>query len=41
VQTLGGGGILFDLDPAKKVVSMAAADAGYLRSTYTAGTDFC
>jgi len=41
VQTLGGGGILFDLDPAKKVTSMAAADAGYLRSTYTAGTEYC
>ena len=41
VQTLGGGGILFELDPTKKVASMAAADAGYLRSTYTAGSEYC
>jgi hypothetical protein len=41
VQTLSGGGILFELGPDKKVISMAAADAGYLRSTFTAGTEYC
>ena len=41
VQTLSGGGILFDLDPAKKVLSMAAADAFYLRSTFNSGAEYC
>lgn len=41
IQTLSGGGILFELDPAKKVMSMAAADAAYLRNTYSAGTEYC
>jgi predicted small lipoprotein YifL len=41
IQTLSGGGILFELDAGKKVVSMAAADAAYLRNAYTAGTEYC
>jgi hypothetical protein len=41
IQTLSGGGILFELDASKKVVSMAAADAAYLRNAYTAGTEYC
>ena len=41
VQTLSGGGILFELDPAKKVMSMAAADAFYLRNTFNSGAEFC
>jgi hypothetical protein len=41
VTTLSGRGILFDLDPAKKVMSMAASEAVYLKSSYLGGTDFC
>jgi hypothetical protein len=41
VQTLAGGGILFDLDASKKVLSMAAADAHFLRMSFNGGTDFC
>jgi hypothetical protein len=42
VSTLSGRGILFDLDPGKKVISMIAGDAAYLSTTYrTAGAHFC
>jgi len=41
VQTLSGGGILFDLDATKKVQSMTAGDAAFLRTSFTGGTDFC
>jgi hypothetical protein len=40
VTTLSGRGILFELDSGKKVVSMAAAEAGYLRSSFVGGTGF-
>jgi hypothetical protein len=41
VTTLSGRGILFELDSGKKVVSMAAAEAGYLKSSFVGGTGFC
>ncbi len=41
VTTLSGRGILFDLDASKKVISMVAGDAAYLKSSYQGGTDFC
>lgn len=41
VTTLSGRGILFDLDASKRVVSMAAGDAAYLKSSYLRGTGFC
>jgi hypothetical protein len=41
VTTLSGRGILFELDPSKRVVSMAAADARYLKSAFMGGTEFC
>jgi hypothetical protein len=41
VTTLSGRGILFDLDPSMKVMSMTAGEASYLRSSYVAGTTFC
>jgi hypothetical protein len=41
VRTLSGRGILFDLDEDKRVVSMAAGDTAYLRSSFVGGTDFC
>ncbi|HET6213779.1 MAG TPA: hypothetical protein VFE14_13025 [Micromonosporaceae bacterium] len=41
VTTFSGRGILFDLDPGKKVISMVAGDAGYLKASYLGGTDFC
>ena len=41
VQTLSGGGILFELDPAKKVMSMTAGDAAFLRTSFNGGTNFC
>jgi hypothetical protein len=41
VTTLSGRGILFELGPGKTVVSMAAADAGYLKANFVGGTDFC
>jgi len=41
VTTTSGRGILFDLNTQGAVISMAAADADYLRSSYQNGTDFC
>lgn len=41
VTTGSGRGILFDLDSTLKVITMAAADAAYLKSSYLGGTDFC
>jgi hypothetical protein len=41
VTTISGGGILFDLNAQGAVISMAAADADYLRTSYQHGTDFC
>jgi hypothetical protein len=41
VQTLSGGGIMFELDPGQKVLSMAAADAFYLRNTFNSGSEYC
>ena len=41
VQTLSGGGILFELDAAKKVTSMTAGDAAFLRTSFNGGTNFC
>jgi len=42
VQTLGGSGILFELDPNDKVATMyAASDAFYLKNTFAGGTPFC
>jgi hypothetical protein len=41
ITTLSGGGILFDLDANKKVISMAAGDAASLKSTYVGSTQFC
>jgi len=41
VITLSGRGILFDLNTQGAVISMAAADASYLRTHYQNGTDFC
>ncbi|HEY3007514.1 MAG TPA: hypothetical protein VGJ63_05540 [Micromonosporaceae bacterium] len=41
VTTMSGRGILFELDSGKKVVSMAAAQAGYLKSSFVGGTGFC
>ena len=41
VQTIGGRGILFDLDEGKRVATMIAGDATYLRATYTGGADWC
>jgi hypothetical protein len=41
VTTLSGRGILFDLDPAMKVMSMTAGEAGFLKSSYEGGTNFC
>jgi len=41
VITLSGRGILFDLNAHGAVISMAAADASYLRTHYQNGTDFC
>ena len=41
VITLSGRGILFDLDAAGAVVSMAAADASYLRTSYQNGNGLC
>ena len=36
-----GRGILFDLDEDDEVFTMTAADAGYLKSSYENGTDYC
>ena len=41
VITLSGRGILFDLNAQGTVISMAAADANYLRTSYQKGKDFC
>jgi len=41
VTTISGRGILFDLDPGKKVMSMVAGESSYLRTSYLGGTDFC
>jgi hypothetical protein len=41
VQTLSGGGILFELDAAKKVMAMSAGDAAFLRTSFNGGTNFC
>ena len=42
VKTTSGRGILFDLDPgSKKVISMIAGDATYLKTSYLGGTDYC
>jgi hypothetical protein len=41
VTTLSGRGILFDLNARGAVSSMAAADAGYLRTNYQNGKGFC
>ena len=41
VITLSGRGILFDLDPSKRVIAMIAGDAVFLRTSYLGGTDFC
>jgi hypothetical protein len=42
VKTTSGRGILFDLDPGtKKVITMIAGDAAYLKSSYLGGTDYC
>jgi len=41
VTTTSGRGVLFDLDAGKKVVAMLVGDAAYLKSSYSAGTDFC
>lgn len=41
VTTISGRGILFDLNAQGAVISMAAADADYLRTSYQNGTDFC
>jgi predicted small lipoprotein YifL len=41
VTTLSGRGILFDLDPNKKVIAMLAGDANFLKVTYVGGGNFC
>jgi hypothetical protein len=41
VTTLSGGGILFDLNAQGTVISMAAADPDFLRTSYENGTDYC
>ena len=41
VTTVSGRGILFDLNPHGVVLSMAAADAIYLKASYQHGTNFC
>jgi hypothetical protein len=41
VTTLSGRGILFDLNAQGAVISMAAADASYLRTGYHTGTGLC
>ncbi len=41
VSTLSGQGILFELDPGQRVISMMAGDAAYLRNTFTGSGKFC
>ena len=41
VTTISGGAILFDLNAKGVVISMATADADFLRTSYQGGTDFC
>jgi hypothetical protein len=41
VQTLGGGGILFELNESGEVDVMYAGLASFLRSTFNAGQPFC
>jgi len=41
VQTLAGGGILFELNENEEVTAMYAAQANYLRNTYTPGAPLC
>jgi hypothetical protein len=41
VITINGRGILFTLSSNQMVVSMAAADSGYLRLSFNNGTPFC
>ena len=41
VQTLGGGGILFELNANKDVDAMYAGDAMYLRNTFQVSGTFC
>jgi hypothetical protein len=41
VITLSGRGVLFDLNAQGAVISMAAADAVYLRTSYQNGAGFC
>jgi hypothetical protein len=41
VSTLSGQGILFELDPGLRVISMMAGDAAYLRNTFTGGGKYC
>lgn len=41
VTTLSAQGILFDLDENKKVISMAAGDSGFLRTSFQGGTNYC
>jgi len=41
VQTLDGGGILFELNEGDEVTAMYAGEAPYLRTTYLAGGPWC
>jgi hypothetical protein len=41
VTTSSGRGMMFDLDQAKKVFSMVAGDATFLKDSYMNGTDYC
>jgi hypothetical protein len=41
VTTDSGRGLLFDFDQNKKVMTMIAGDAKYLKSSYLGGSDFC
>jgi hypothetical protein len=41
VTTTSGRGVMFDLDASKKVMTMIAGDAAYLKSSYLGGTDYC
>jgi hypothetical protein len=41
VTTLSGRGILFDLDPSQRVLSMSAADSQFLKTNFTTGTNYC